>query len=152
MLRDQITLQADGRDRQILGQNRCKYDVKKTHSVSHSQSEYRSHTYGHERGRESSFRAMSVEHHTIDTQRKQSLFTTLKFSRFIPATLQQDHLLLTHVRLSDLLTGQTVHQLVTFEHESMFTFTLTCHSLPSPLHRLIYVCKAEHRGNLILPP
>lgn len=43
-----------------------------------------------------------------------TLFTTLKFNRFIPANLQQDRLtLLTHVLLSDLLTGQTVHQLVT---------------------------------------
>lgn len=53
------------------------------------------------------------------------LFTTLKISRFIPATLQQVHLtLLTHLLLSDLSTGQTVHQLVTFQHEYVLTFTL----------------------------
>lgn len=53
---------------------------------------------------------------------------------FIPAPLEQDHLtLLTHFLLSkliqsNLLTGQTVNQLVNFEHEVMELFTLLCDS------------------------
>lgn len=67
-------------------------------------------------------------------------YTKFQGLRFIPATRQQDHLtLLTQVLLSHLSTGQTAQQLVTFEHDSVFAFTLGMHqsenSWPKPTIR-----------------
>lgn len=54
-------------------------------------------------------------------------YTKFQGLRFIPATRQQDHLtLLTHVLLSHLSTGQTAHQLVTLEHDSVLHLHWGC--------------------------
>lgn len=133
-LRDQITRQADGHHPQVLGRNQC-IDVKTE-----------KHAY-HWATTETAETLPSVYHHPI-THREQSelkmqtLFTTMKFNRVIPATLQQDHLtLLTHGLLSDLWTGEAGYQPAAYLQESVIYIPLT-----GPLQTVL-----QHRDNL-LPP